>query len=75
MPDATPVCFLITVAVIAEYSIYGCHLWEDPIRNSSWLTGSSRARRREPGTLFSEKYKLTALSALFVVTATVVASR
>lgn len=74
MPDTTPITILITVAIIAACSIYGYHLWENPIRKSSWLTGSPRSRRREQGAGFSDRYKLTALSALFIVTVAVVAS-
>lgn len=58
---------LVTIVLLTVYSY---HLVEDRIRKSSWLDRA--ARKKSNGPVFSAAYKLTALSLLVVVTASVV---
>lgn len=58
--------FIAIVAVlIFIVAAYAYHLVEDPIRKSEWLTAKSRSRAKHSVT---QKYKLTALSFLSLVT-------
>lgn len=60
------------LGVTAACSVYSYHLVEDPIRKSTWLTENPKRRERSGGPLFSDAYRLTALSALAVLTVAVV---
>jgi len=67
---ADPVVAVATVAAIFILAIYSYHLVEDPIRRSSWLTGTPKRKRAGAS---NDRYKLVALSFLAVLTAVVVA--
>lgn len=67
---ATPLGQLILVAAFTMLAVYSYHLVEDPIRKSSWLDPKTRnVQSRQGG---SHAYKMTALSALALITAAVV---
>lgn len=61
---------LVLAGVFVALAVYSYHLVEDPIRKSSWL--DDKAGRREREFHFSTGHKLTALSALALLTAAVV---
>lgn len=68
----TPLGAAQLAAFFLATSIYAYHLVEDPIRKSRWLDGNKRQRQHEGRVPLTERYKLTALSALACVTAIVV---
>lgn len=72
MDITEPLTAILLLAGIFVVSIYAFHLVEDPIRRSSWLEPQT-LHRRKPRMPLSQSYKLTALSALVVVTALTVA--
>ncbi|NSX38241.1 acyltransferase [Pseudarthrobacter oxydans] len=58
--------YAIVSVVIFTVSAYAYHLIEDPVRKSEWLTGGGRRmQNRQP---INQKYKMTALSFLAVLT-------
>lgn len=72
MDITMPLNMAIVIAAIAAFSVYSYHLVEDPIRKSNWLSANNKHRKRQLGPGLSQSYKLTALSALLVLTASVV---
>ncbi|WP_181151740.1 MULTISPECIES: acyltransferase family protein [unclassified Arthrobacter] len=73
MDITQPVTAILLLAGIFVISIYAFHLVEDPIRRSSWLDAKTKHRRKQRQPL-SQSYKLTALSALMLITALTVAA-
>jgi peptidoglycan/LPS O-acetylase OafA/YrhL len=60
---------LAVLGVVLLWSYYMYVLWEKRILDSTWLTGNPRPGSSKDGTVFSEGYKLTALSLLAVLAA------
>ena len=60
---------LSVLAAVFMWSYYAYVLWEKRILDSSWLTGKERRSSFRAGTVFSESYKLTAMSLLAALTA------
>lgn len=66
--DSLPVQ-LALLSGIFVWSYYAYVLWEKRILDSSWLTGKPRRSSFRAGTVFSEVYRLQALSLLALLTA------
>lgn len=56
------------LAVIFAWSYFAYELWEKRIQDSNWLTGKKRKTSFRTGTMFTNLYKLKALTLLAVVT-------
>ncbi|WP_454811323.1 acyltransferase family protein [Paenarthrobacter nitroguajacolicus] len=68
--DSEPFSILVLVGAFTLLSIYSYHLLEDPVRKSSWM--EQTLRQHKSPKVISEGYKLTALSAMALVTAAIV---
>ncbi|MBD1538835.1 acyltransferase family protein [Arthrobacter sp. S13_S34] len=69
-----PLQTAVIALVFTAGAVYSYHLVEDPIRKSDWLSGrkGSGQFRQQGDVVVSEAYKMTALSLLAAVTASVV---
>ncbi|MDE8585914.1 acyltransferase family protein [Arthrobacter sp. NQ4] len=71
--EPTPQYFVVLVAGIFICSGYSYYLFEDPLRKSSWLTGSKR-KHRDSKMGLPQNYGVVALSLLAIVTIVLVSS-
>lgn len=68
-----PMQIVVMALVFTAGAIYAYHLVEDPIRKSDWLSGKGKGEfRQKDHTEVSGAYRMTALSLLAVLTASVV---